>query len=125
MPPVLAHDPMEITHRGSAICSYSRSTTGATFLNTVPEMIIISACRGDKRKTSAPNRAMSYRGVKAVASSTKQQESPKYIGQRLLARAQLMMGSSSFGNLFKFILMLSECLSNCFSEPQNIKKNIG
>ena len=39
--------------------------------------------------TSAPNRAMSYREVKAVASSTKQQERPKNIGQRLRERAQL------------------------------------
>src|SRR5512139_1009753 len=64
--------------------------TGATFLKTVPEMISRSAWRGDPRRTSAPKRAISYRGVKAVASSTKQQERPKNMGHRLYCRAQLI-----------------------------------
>jgi hypothetical protein len=43
MPPELAQEPIEITHRGSSICSYSRCTTGAIFVKHVPAMIMTSA----------------------------------------------------------------------------------
>ena len=61
---------MLITHLGSSIWSYSNRTTGAILRNTVPAMTIMSACRGVPRMTSAPNRARSWRAVKAVAIST-------------------------------------------------------
>src|SRR5436190_21764270 len=81
MPPELAHDPIEITQRGSIICSYSRRMTGAILMKTVPAMTIKSASLGVPRITSAPNREMSYLLVMLVAISTKQQESPKWKGQ--------------------------------------------
>ncbi len=62
-------------------------------LNGVPEMIIRSASRGELRSTSAPKRARSKRGVMLVIISTKQQERPKNIGQRLFLRPQLMASS--------------------------------
>src|SRR5512146_102804 len=93
MPPELAHEPMEITHLGSAICSYTRSTMGATFLKTVPEMIRRSDCLGDPLRTSAPKRARSKREVNAAASSTKQQDRPKNMGQRLYRLDQLIRKS--------------------------------
>src|SRR6185437_2879219 len=80
MPPELAHEPMEITQRGSIICSYSRWMMGAILMNTVPAMTIKSASRGVPRMTSAPKRAMSYLLVILVAISTKQQERPKLKG---------------------------------------------
>src|SRR3546814_18596540 len=88
MPPELAQEPMEITQRGSIICSYSRLITGAIFINTVPAMIITSASRGVPRITSAPHRARSYFGVMLVAISTKQQESPKWKGHMEFLRPQ-------------------------------------
>ena len=54
MPPELAHEPMEMTQRGSIICWCSCTTTGAIFLNTVPATIMTSASRGEMRSTSAP-----------------------------------------------------------------------
>ena len=59
MPPELEQEPMEMTQRGSAICSYRRRMTGAIFLKMVPAMMSRSACRGEGRSTSAPKRAMS------------------------------------------------------------------
>src|ERR1700724_1719959 len=81
MPPELAHEPMEITQRGSIICSYRRLMTGAILIKTVPAMTMRSAWRGVPRITSAPNREMSYLLVMLVAISTKQQERPKLNGQ--------------------------------------------
>src|SRR5210317_1507280 len=63
------------------------------FLKGVPEMIIRSASRGVLRKTSAPKRAISKRGVMLVIISTKQHDRPKNIGQRLFLRPQLMASS--------------------------------
>src|SRR5260370_42206394 len=81
MPPELAQDPIEMTQRGSIICSYRRLMTGAILIKTVPAMTMRSAWRGVPRITSAPNRAMSYLLVMLVAISTKQQERPKLNGQ--------------------------------------------
>ena len=54
MPPELAQEPIEMTQRGSIICRWSCTTTGAIFLNTVPATIMTSASRGELRSTSAP-----------------------------------------------------------------------
>src|SRR5947209_9748420 len=79
---------MEMTHFGSGIWSYSRRSTGAIFLVTVPATIIRSDCRGDARNTSAPKRAMSYREADAAIISMAQQARPKPIGQIDDSRAQ-------------------------------------
>ena len=42
-----------------------RLSTGAIFRDTRPETIITSACRGEARKTSDPNRARSFRPLVA------------------------------------------------------------
>src|SRR3954451_13771014 len=81
IPPEFAQEPMEITQRGSIICSYSRRITGAILMKTVPAITIRSASLGVPRITSAPNREMSYLLVMLVAISTKQQDSPKWKGQ--------------------------------------------
>src|SRR5437762_5544 len=81
IPPEFEQDPIEITQRGSIICSYSRRMTGAIFMKIVPAVTIRSASRGVLRITSAPKRAISYLLVRLVAISTKQQERPKPKGQ--------------------------------------------
>ena len=73
----MAHTPIEITHLGSAICSYTRCIAGAIFQVTVPATIIRSACRGEGRKTSMPNREMSNRDMALAIISKAQQASPK------------------------------------------------
>src|SRR6266536_2363415 len=88
IPPELAHDPIEITQRGSIICSCRRLMTGAILIKTVPAMTIRSASRGVPRITSALNRAMSYLLVILVAISTKQHERPKLKGQIEFLRPQ-------------------------------------
>src|SRR4029077_14192685 len=80
---------IEMTHFGSGIWSYSRRSTGAIFLVTVPATIIRSDCRGDARNTSAPKRAMSYREAEAAIISMAQHANPKPIGQIEDSRAQL------------------------------------
>src|SRR5439155_11080260 len=81
--------PIEITHLGSGIWSYSRRSTGAIFLVTVPATIIRSDWRGEARNTSAPKRAMSYRDAEAAIISMAQQARPNPIGQIDDSRAQL------------------------------------
>src|SRR3954453_18228708 len=88
-PPALEQLPIEITHFGSGIWSYRRRSTGAIFLVTVPATIIRSDCRGDARKTSAPNRAMSKRDADAAIISIAQHARPNPIGQIDDSRAQL------------------------------------
>src|SRR6187401_799966 len=77
-----------MTHLGSGIWSYSRRSTGAIFLVTVPATIIRSDCRGEARNTSAPNRAMSYRDADAAIISMAQHARPNPIGQIDDSRAQ-------------------------------------
>src|SRR5262245_26641213 len=48
-----------------------------------------SACRGDGRKTSPPNRAMSYRDAAVAIISMAQQASPNCSGQIEFLRPQL------------------------------------
>ncbi len=83
-----------MTQRGSGIWSYSRRNTGAIFLVTVPATIIRSACRGEARNTSAPNRAMSNRGPPAAIISMAQHARPNPIGQSDDCRAQLSTAST-------------------------------
>src|SRR5713101_5161021 len=87
-PPTLEHAPMEMHHFGSGICSHARFSTGDIFRDTVPATIIRSAWRGDGRKTSAPNRAMSNREVVDAIISIAQHASPNVSGQMALFRAQ-------------------------------------
>src|SRR5689334_25440951 len=94
IPPELAHDPMEMTQRGSIICPYRRRITGAILMKQVPATTIRSASRGVPRITSAPNREMSYLLVMLVAISTKQQESPKWNGQIEFLRLHATRSSS-------------------------------
>ena len=54
-----AQAPIEITHFGSGIWSYTRRIAGAIFRDNRPATIIKSDWRGEPRKTSAPIRAMS------------------------------------------------------------------
>src|ERR1051326_7378509 len=79
---------MEITHLGSGICWFKWRITGAILFDTRPAIIIRSDCRGDPRKTSAPNRAISKRDALIDIISMAQQASPKVIGQMEFLRAQ-------------------------------------
>ena len=80
---------IEMTHFGSGIWSYNRRSTGAIFLVTVPATIIRSACRGEGRNTSAPNRARSYRAMLVAIISIAQHASPNVSGHTELRRPQL------------------------------------
>src|ERR1700724_4107042 len=94
MPPELAQDPIEMTQRGSIICSWRRLMTGAILIKTVPAITMRSASRGVPRITSAPNREMSYLLVMLVAISTKQQERPKLNGQTEFLRLHAIRSST-------------------------------
>src|SRR6266542_4325371 len=71
-----------------------RRRTGAIFLETRPETIITSACRGLARKTSEPKRAKSLREDVAFIISIAQQARPNVAGQSDDLRAQLINESS-------------------------------
>src|SRR5882672_10612028 len=71
-----------------------RRSTGAILRETRPETIITSACLGDARKTSEPNRARSFRPLVAFIISIAQQARPKVAGHRDDLRAQLISESS-------------------------------
>src|SRR5258708_12244168 len=71
-----------------------RRRTGAIFRETRPETIITSACLGDARNTSEPNRPKSLRPLVAFIISIAQQARPKGAGHRDDLRAQLMSESS-------------------------------
>src|SRR3982750_1686040 len=58
-----------------------RRSAGAIFRERRPATIIKSDCRGLPRKTSAPNRAMSYREALMAIISMAQQARPKVTGQ--------------------------------------------
>src|SRR5271169_4902546 len=88
-PPTLEHAPIEMHHLGSGIWSHTRFRTGDIFSVTVPATIIRSACRGDGRNTSAPNRAMSKREVVEAIISMAQHAKPNVSGQMADFRAQL------------------------------------
>jgi hypothetical protein len=65
-------------------------------------MIIKSDCLGDPRKTSAPNREMSYRDAAMDIISIAQQAKPKDMGQMELRRAQLTTLSSDENRIPSF-----------------------
>src|SRR6185369_15259553 len=67
-----------------------RRSTGAILRETRPETIITSACRGEARKTSEPNRARSLRPLVAFIISIAQHARPKVAGQSEDLRAQLI-----------------------------------
>src|SRR3977135_3388544 len=71
-----------------------RLSTGAILRETRPETIITSACLGEARKTSDPNRARSFRELVAFIISIAQQASPKVAGHSDDLRAQLISESS-------------------------------
>src|SRR5699024_1460727 len=94
MPPELAQEPMEMTQRGSIICSYRRWLAAAIVMTTVNEMTMTPDWRGEARSTSAPKRAMSCGAVNAVVISTKQQDRPQLYGHSECLRPQATMSSS-------------------------------
>src|ERR1700677_1616840 len=63
--------------------------TGAIFCETRPAIIIRSDWRGEPRKTSAPNRAISNRDADMDIISMAQHAKPKLMGQMEFLRAQL------------------------------------
>src|SRR5437764_13797209 len=71
-----------------------RRSTGAIFLATRPDTIITSACRGEARKTSEPNRAKSLRPLVAFIISMAQHARPKVAGHNEDLRAQLISESN-------------------------------
>src|SRR5213075_2554760 len=71
-----------------------RRSTGAIFRETRPETIITSACRGDARNVSAPNRERSFREETVFIISIAQHARPKVAGHKLDLRAQLTTASS-------------------------------
>src|SRR3954451_15409830 len=88
-PPEIAHAPIAMQYFGSGIWFQSRTTCGAIFLVTVPDTISRSAWRGEGRKTSEPNRAMSNFAIEAAIISIAQQARPKFSGQTEWLRPQL------------------------------------
>src|SRR6266581_2852716 len=64
-----------------------RRSTGAILRDKRPATIIRSDCRGDPRKTSAPNRAMSYRPQLIAIISIAQHANPNVTGQMADRRA--------------------------------------
>src|SRR6476620_9043138 len=70
-----------------------RRNTGAIFLETRPETIITSACRGLARKTSEPKRARSFREDVAFIISMAQHARPNVAGHSEDFRAQLISES--------------------------------
>src|SRR5947209_2513495 len=94
MPPEEAHTPIEMTHFGLAIWSYTWRSTGAIFWLTRPATIIRSAWRGEPRKTSIPKRLRSKLAAPVAIISMAQQARPKLAGHTLLRRAHLTRSSS-------------------------------
>ena len=78
---MVAQAPIDITHLGLGICSYSSLTAGAIFFVTVPDTIMTSDCRGEGQGTM-PKRSRSCRAINVEIISTAQQASPNVIGQR-------------------------------------------
>ncbi len=70
-----------------------RRTSGAILYVTVPETIMQSAWRGEKRITSAPKREMSNRAAPELINSIAQHAKPIGIGQMELVRIQFTTAS--------------------------------
>src|SRR5258708_33382917 len=88
-PPLEAQAPIEMHHLGSGICSQIRCNTGTIFMTTRPATIIKSHCRGLKRMTSAPKRAISCLEAPVAINSMPQQAVANGMGHKLLERDQL------------------------------------
>src|SRR5678815_3363119 len=93
MPPDEAQAPMEMAHLGWGIWSQMRRMTGASLNGRRPAQIRTSAWRGEKLCRSMPNRAMSKRLAAVAMYSMAQHAVPNGMGQRELARAQLVRKS--------------------------------
>src|SRR5690606_36660893 len=85
---------MEITYRGSAICSYSLLMRSAILKVTVPATIMTSACLGDARG-AMPNRSMSYTVDPVTINSNAQHAMPNDMGNIDERRAQLIRSTSA------------------------------
>src|SRR6266480_3308303 len=92
-----------------------RRSTGAIFLETRPETIITSACRGLARNTSDPKRARSLRDEVAFIISIAQQASPNVAGQRDDFRAQLISESR------RVVKTSGKASAMMFSRPINLQ----
>src|SRR5436853_7365925 len=68
-------------------------TSSPIVKETLPATIITSHCRGEKRITSAPNRAISKRDAAAAINSIAQQARPIGIGQSEFLRTQFRAAS--------------------------------
>src|ERR1700760_4061299 len=79
--------------RGSGIWSYTFRRAGAILLVSVPDMIIMSACRGLARKTT-PSLSWSYRAAAICIISTAQHARPNVNGHIELCLPQLAILSS-------------------------------
>src|SRR6185295_6411360 len=77
-----------------------RRITGAILRDTVPAMIMRSACRGDARNTPAPNRSKSYRDDTVAIISMAQQARPKVIGHKADLRDQFTTASRLVVRIF-------------------------
>ena len=77
-----------------------RCSTGNIFITTRPATIIKSHCRGLKRNTSAPKRAMSCWLAPVAINSMPQQAVANGIGHRLFLRHQLASSSSLLTTTF-------------------------
>src|SRR6185295_9562658 len=77
-----------------------RRITGAILRDTVPAMIMRSACRGDARKTPAPKRSRSYRDDDVAIISIAQQARPKVIGHKADLRDQFTTASRLVVRIF-------------------------
>src|SRR6185369_8276001 len=77
-----------------------RRITGAILRVTVPAIIMRSACRGEARKTPAPNRSMSYRDDTVAIISMAQQARPNVIGNKADFRDQFTSASRLVVRIF-------------------------
>src|SRR6266702_8727108 len=117
MPPVEAHAPMEMTHLGCGIWSYTRRITGASLKGSRPAQINTSAWRGEKACRSIPKRAKSKRLAAVAMNSMAQQAVPNGMGHNELARAQLTRSSSRASSQLGLWPATSLVSMTCFMAP--------
>src|SRR5258707_3021206 len=94
IPPVDAQAPIEITHFGWGIWSYTRRITGASLNGRRPAQMRTSAWRGLNAWRSIPNRAKSNRLAAVAMNSMAQHAVPNGIGHSELAREELTAQST-------------------------------
>src|SRR5258706_7617527 len=104
-PPEVAHPQTNPPHLVAGFGSKAAPTPAAFFGKPPPATIIKSACRGDGRNTSAPNRATSNRAAAIDIISIAQHAKPNPSGQIELLRAQ-------FTALSKVVKMIPSSSSN-------------